>query len=224
MAKILLDIGAHLGETLEIARNRRWEFDTIWSFEPAPQCWPALDRLADDRTRVMRFGLWTENARLPLYDPGAIGASMFHGKGGASTSVDAEFRDAAAWFHEHVSASDEVLMKVNCEGAECDLLDHLLASGELTKVDELVVHFDVRKVPGQEHRERETRARLDAAGVPYRPAEAIFFGRNTQEKTANWLRWYHSSRLGRLRYSVLRRVEFAVRVPLWRLRQRRRAG
>jgi hypothetical protein len=149
---------------------------------------------------------------------------MFEGKALTGTAVDAEFRDAAVWFREHLSSDDEVVVKVNCEGAECDLLDHLVASGELAKVDELVVHFDVRKVPGQEHREAETRARLDAARIPYRPAESIFFGRNTQEKTANWLGWYHASRFGRLRYSVLRRAEFAVRVSLWRLRQRRSAA
>lgn len=84
----------------------------------------------------------------------------------------------------------------------------------------MLVHFDVRKVPGQESREAETRRRLDAAGVTYRPAGQLFFGRTIQEKTRNWLAWYHAGPVARLRYSVLRRAEFAARVRVHRLRVR----
>lgn len=220
MAKVMIDVGAHLGETLSVAMDPRWSFDRIYCFEPAPQCWPALHELADARVEVLPFGLWSEDASLTLYDPGSIGASVHRSKPSHGDEVEINVVDAAGWFAQNVSADDEVVMKLNCEGAECEVLDRLLDTGELSKVDELVVHFDVRKVPGQEHREAATRRRLDHAGVNYQPAEALFFGRNTQEKTRNWLSWYHASGVAKLRYSVLRRVEFALRRQVYGLRHR----
>lgn len=220
MAKVMIDVGAHLGETLAVAMEPAWGFDRIYSFEPAPVCWPALHELADDRVEVLPFGLWSSDETLTLYDPGSIGASVHRSKPSHGASVEIQVRDAAVWFRENVRASDEVVMKLNCEGAECEVLDRLLDEGELSKVDELLVHFDVRKVPGEERREADTRERLDRAGVSYRPAEQLFFGRTTQEKTRNWLAWYHAAGPARLKYSVLRRAEFAVRARVYYLRVR----
>lgn len=218
--KLFLDIGAHIGETLTVAQDPRWAFDRIFCFEPAPQCWEHLESIADDRTEILRFGLWNADTCRTLHDPGLIGASIFANKADSSDTIDVELRDAAKWFHANISVDDEVVMKVNCEGAECDVLDHLLESGELAKVDELVVHFDVRKVPGLEERELLTRAGLAAQAVPYHAAEDVFFGRNVTEKTRNWLDWYHSSRLGRIRHTVGRRTEFALRTRLYNYRHR----
>lgn len=221
MVKVMIDVGAHIGETLGVAMDPTWAFDRIYSFEPAPVCWPALEAMADDRVRILHFGLWSSDETMTLYDPGAIGASVHRSKEPDGPAVEIEVRDAAEWFRDNVDAGDQVVMKLNCEGAECEVLDRLLDTGELAKVDELLVHFDVRKVPGLESREAETRRRLDQAGISYRPAEQLFFGRNTPEKTRNWLSWYHASGIAKLRYSVLRRGEFAVRRRVYELRQRR---
>lgn len=220
MSVVFLDVGAHLGETLSVAMQPQWGFDRIYSFEPAPECWATLEALADDRVEILKFGLWSSDETLVLHDPGTIGASLSDGKRTSDRTVEVDVRDVATWFAEHLDPDDEVVVKINCEGAECDVLDRLLDSGEIAKIDEMAVHFDVRKVPGKEHRETTTRARLDALGVSYRPAEAIFFGRNTGEKTANWLAWYRATGVNRWKYSVIRRGEFAVRVAVFRLRHR----
>ena len=219
MKKVLVDVGAHTGETLSVAMQEKWGFDQIYSFEPASPCWPSLDRMADDRVKILRFGLWSQDAQMILHDPGSIGASVHQSKAARPNSLLAEFKDAAKWFDDNIDPSDEVVVKLNCEGAECEILDRLLEAGHLENVSELLIHFDVRKVPGQEFREAETRHALDRAGVRYRSAETIFFGRNTQEKTANWLAWYNAKGVRKLRYSLVRRVEFAIRRPAYRLRK-----
>lgn len=219
MAKVLLDIGAHLGETLSVALDPRWAFDEIHCFEPAPSCWPELERLADDRVTVHRFGLWDRDATLRLYNPGTIGASVHTGKDPALDSAEIEVRDAGRWFADNVSPDDHVIAKINCEGAEVEILERLLDTGELAKVDELLIHFDVRKIAGLEGAEARLRDRLDRSGVSYRPAEQLFFGRNTEEKTANWLAWYHAPAWRRPQYSLLRRLEFAARVWLYERRR-----
>jgi FkbM family methyltransferase len=220
MTRTFLDIGAHLGETLAVAGDPRWGFEEIHAFEPGSACWPSLDSIADERVKIHRFGLWSEDASLVLHDPGAIGASLFGAKSLTEEVETVELRDASTWFREHLAPSDEVVAKINCEGAEVEILRSLLDSGEIRKIDELVVHFDVRKVPGMESEEADVRSRLEDAGVPYHAAEQILFGRNVTEKTHNWLEWYFSGRLGRFRHEVIRRNEFRFRVRLYDLRHR----
>jgi len=219
--RIFLDIGAHVGETLTVAVDPKWGFDRIYAFEPAPQCWTALEQLADERVEVLRFGLWSQDAEVDLYDAGSIGASVFAEKGNSSVSTTARMVDAAQWFGANLSSGDEVIAKMNCEGAECEVLDHLVATGEILKLDALLVHFDVRKVPGLEYKERETRKRLERLGVPYRAADDICFGRNVGEKTTNWLNWQSAGWLGRWYYAYVRRVEFWFRTRVYEFRTRR---
>jgi hypothetical protein len=159
---------------------------------------------------------------MTLHDPGTVGASLYEAKRLSTATAEVELREAGRWFFDNVSTDDEVVMKLNCEGAECELLDHLIASGELSKVDELLIHFDVRKVDGLQDREHTTRRALDATGVPYRAAESILFGRNISEKTSNWLHWYHAPSWQRPAYSILRRAEFAARIALYTARNRHR--
>lgn len=223
MARVFLDVGAHVGETLAVVIDPRWGFDRIYCFEPSPDCWDAIDTLADDRVELLRFGLWSSGTTMELHDSGEIGASLFETKAIGDGAARVELRDAAEWFADNVSHYDRVVMKLNCEGAECEVLDRLLDSGEIHKVDELVVHFDVRKVPGMEHREAVTRRRLKATGVHYHSADDVFFGRDVTEKTANWMEYQSAGPLGRFRHRVLRRAEFATRIRVYQLRQRYRA-
>lgn len=221
MAKVLLDIGAHLGETLSVALEPMWGFDRICSFEPAPQCWAALEEFDDPRVELYRFGLWSEDSSAPLYGSGEIGASLFAQKESGDGVSVIELRKASTWFRDHLDPQDEIVMKVNCEGAEYDLLVDLINSGELSSVSFLVVHFDVLKIPGREHLAKELTRRLRGADIAFLDAADIYFGRTTQEKTRNFLRWYHASSVGRLWWAYGRRLEFSARTALYRVRTRR---
>jgi FkbM family methyltransferase len=220
MSRVFLDIGAHVGETLEVVKEPRWGFDRIYCFEPAPQCWDRLEALVDDRVRLFRFGLWSCDTSMPLHEPGEIGASVFGSKSSGAPADTVALRDVSVWFAEHLSDEDHVVAKINCEGAEIEIISRLLDTGQIRELDELLVHFDIRKVPGQEHREAEIRGRLDGSSVPYRAAESIFFGRNVQEKTRNWLSWYQAGPAKRPWYSVVRRVSYSARCGVAAVRGR----
>jgi len=218
--KVFLDIGAHIGETLSVVRHPRWAFDRIVCFEPAPVCWPQIEVLTDERVEVCKFGLWSEDTTMTLHNPGHVGASIATDTTDLTESVDCAFRDAAAWFAENVSAEDTVYAKINVEGAEADLIERLFNSGELSKIDHLLVHFDVRKAPSLAHREPEVRRQLVASGVEFQPAEDIQFG-GVIRGTRNWLRWVEGSPLTRdLRFKVLRRGGHAVRLRLYPSKRR----
>ena len=121
----------------------------------------------------------------------------------------------------HLEPDDVVWLKLNCEGSECVVLDHLDDEGVLERVDHLLVHFDVEKIPVARVRRRtDTRRRLDASGVEWIEAGEILFGRSHAKKTANWLAWTEASKLAQVPLRHLARWEFRARQILYPLKQR----
>lgn len=228
----MLDVGGHRGQTLVEVVKPRWRFDAIWTFEPAAECWPLLQPLYDgDRVQLEPAGWWTEDTSMPLHDPGEIGASVYADKARSGTTQAARFIDCAAWIDTNLRPDDIVWVKLNCEGAECAILEHLLDTGRITRLRHLLVHFDAEKIPEIADRADAVRRRLDQAGVAYAEPGQIWFGRGHAAKTANWLAWTEAGPVARLRYSILHRGVFRARQLLYpakvRLRQamgRRSAG
>lgn len=196
--RVFLDVGAHEGSTLHAVRDPKYAFDRIYCFEPASACWPALEAVADARVEVCRFGLWKETAERRLYDPGSRGASLFADKFTSEPAGEVcRFVRATDWFRDRLAADDEIYVKLNCEGAECDIVEDLLDSGELTRVRSVMIDPDVRKVPSLAHREQELRERLAAAGLKnYVLEEEVMIGRTHRARIQNWLRVAGAERRG----------------------------
>lgn len=218
--RVFLDIGAHQGETLDEVIRPAWSFDRIVCFEPASSCWSSIVALADDRVQLVRAGLWDRDTEMELHDPGRIGASLTAGKAVSGDVETCTVLDAGRWFAENLLPDDIVFAKINVEGAECDLIDRLAATGQLRRLAHLLVHFDVLKIHGQEHRAGEAAAVLDASGIDWIDARRIMFGRSHGLKTANWLRYAESARLGRLWQLHAVRLVFRARQAGYRARER----
>jgi FkbM family methyltransferase len=170
--KIFLDVGAHTGETLPAVLDPRFAFDRVVCFEPAPACWPRLRRVQDTRVSVEPFGLWRDTTLMTLHDPGEIGASLFEKKYSHGTDNEQIMVvKASDWFAGNLRREDEVYAKLNVEGAEADILEDLIATGEITKLSALLVHLDIRKVPSQRERADEIVAALERSGIPFAVAD-----------------------------------------------------
>jgi FkbM family methyltransferase len=187
--KVFLDVGAHEGWTLHAVRDPKYGFDRIYCFEPARACWPALEAVADGRVRVCRYGLWNRTGEHELYDPGSRGASLFADK--FRTTPDQEpirLVRATDWFREHLRQGDEIYLKLNCEGAEVDIVEDLLDSNELARVRSAMIDPDVRKIPSVAHRERELRERLAASGLQnYFMEDEVMVGSTHRARIQHWL-------------------------------------
>ncbi len=141
--RIFLDVGAHVGQTLKAVRDL--PFDRIHCFEPVPQHWPILRKLAGERAAIEEFGLWGSNAKVKLYDPGSMGASLWQREGRGTHYTTCQMRDATDWFAANIAEADEVYMKLNCEGAELDILTNLIENNALPT--HTLVMFDAHKIP-----------------------------------------------------------------------------
>jgi len=192
---VFVDVGVHRGQTLDEVLSPLWAFDHVYGCEPDPEA------LADLRTR---YGADIASGRLTLV-PAALssttgkahlygsndggGATLFEGKTNIDAAVVRTIDTLRASEFVHQLPTDAlVLMKLNCEGAECDILADLIDSGEIHRIGRLVVDFDIRKVRGRRGDARRTIHRLQQAGFDrYHLAENVLVGKTHQERVRNWL-------------------------------------
>lgn len=193
MRKIFLDVGGHLGQTIEEVIKPLYRFDTIYCFEPFPPCADILaDKFDDPRFQLLRYGLSNVTQSLTFHTNGAgdMGASVkTHPDDPKTIVTECPFVRASDFFAEHIAADDLVVMKLNCEGSECDIMNDLMDSGEVRKIDNVMIDFDVRKYPSHAHEEPALKARMAETGftnVSF--CEQVMRGRGHQGRIANWLR------------------------------------
>lgn len=175
---------------------------------------------SDQRVEVCKFGLSDRDQTIPLHNAGTVAASIAGDKDPVSPTTDCEFRSASEWFADNLSRDELVYVKINVEGAEAALVADLCASGEVGKIDHLLIHLDVRKFPSLAHLAQPLLNQLDESGIEYRTAESIEFGGVTRG-TKNWLKWCDANERYRdFRYVTLSRWEHAVRLRLYPLKVR----
>jgi hypothetical protein len=170
--KIFLDVGSNQGQTISSILepmhgfNRtfcKYAFDRIHGFEPVPELHRAVsEKYPGKQFSFYPFGLWKETCERPIYSPGTQSGSIFADKINVdpAQSLMCRFVRAADWFRDHLSETDEVYVKLNCEGAEADIIDDLLDSNEYRKITSMAVAFDVNKIPSQSNREEMVKRRL----------------------------------------------------------------
>jgi FkbM family methyltransferase len=163
MRRVFLDIGAYNGITTTQVLASTYRFDRFYCFEPQAFLCQQIRQIHDPRITVCQYGLGKTTGPATFYRGSTLaGASIYPGKRfrGPVRELDGDLVAAGEWFREHLSDDDIVIARMNCEGAECDILEDLFASGEYRKLSGLAVVFDIQKVPGHGAREGAVRERL----------------------------------------------------------------
>ncbi|WP_171114536.1 MULTISPECIES: FkbM family methyltransferase [Streptomyces] len=162
--RVFLDVGGHYGETLDVALDPRWGFERIYSFEPAKPCRRILEGFRDSRVHIVPAGLSSRTGQATLFGAGLLGASVYADKSelgdGHARPETIDLVRATDWLLANTSGDDEIYLKLNCEGSECDVLEDLLDSGSISRVRSIYVDFDIRKIPSQAHRHAIVEDRL----------------------------------------------------------------
>lgn len=197
--RIFLDVGANTGQTLAAVLDPEFRFDEIYCFEPVKSCWKELQNVAEKyqfasnvTVRIVPWGLWNQNGDKLIIEPGSLGGSIFKKNKSRSDATElCRFVRASEWFAANIEEGNTVFLKLNCEGAECDIIDDLLDSGQFGKVTYMMVDFDVRKIASQKHRQAEIMARFETAGIKYprfATSKEVMRGATHQDRIKNWLR------------------------------------
>lgn len=161
---VLIDLGANCGNSYMLfkqkleSRPERFEY---YLFEPNPYLIDGYLRQLEETERhvtIIPSAAWIEDGSISFYldsneskkscDPNSNknpqGASSIykdehHPRSGNRISVTTI--DVNNWMLHHVNMFDYCILKVDIEGAEYELLRHLMAGGALALVDELYVEF-----------------------------------------------------------------------------------
>lgn len=197
--KIFLDVGAHCGQTLEEVIRDNYHFDIIHCFEPMPgeyerlrekfKTWPSSEKII-----FHNYGLLDRTTSLELYGTNTdMGASIFPNKNrmqGREKATTCKFVRASEFFAENIKESDVVVMKLNVEGSECIILNDLLDTRECFKIDNVMIDFDIRKVPDKQNDELVLLERFKKEGFTnYSLCENVMKGkgRTHQKRIRSWL-------------------------------------
>jgi FkbM family methyltransferase len=208
--KIFVDVGAHYGETLDVALDPRWGFDLVFCLEPSSDCISILKSFHDTRIVVQQLGLSGVTTSAVLYGAGELGASLhpdkkFISNPGVKLKQELiSIRRASEWFKENIPENSKVFLKINCEGCECEILSDLLDSGVSSQICSLYVDFDVRKIERLAHLQGVIESRLQNEKVDYITPEMIGSGGNKAVSVwlSKCLTQARSSSMAVLRYKL----------------------
>lgn len=192
--RIFLDVGAHIGETIEEVAKPQYRFDRIVAFEPSAACFPALQAFAkaDPRVQIVQAGLSNRDGEVPLFQAGSVAGSVI---GELGVTIDhgnavehVKLIETGPWLSANTNEDDLICMKVNCEGSEVDVIENLLDTGTLKRIYSLMISWDIRMYPGGLARERALRKRLKMTGLDnYCSSDDGMIGPSHGARIAFWL-------------------------------------
>lgn len=173
MAKCFIDCGAFTGDTCNLFMERPEIFGVadptgyeIYAFEPGKQHW---DFHFPDRVTLINKAAWTRDGRI-AYAGGA-------GNQGATVVADPDdFRgglptveciDFDQWL-ERFEGYEEVIVKLDIEGAEFPVLEKLFASGRVGLITRLFVEFHDQRFPNGAARRLALLEAISDSGLPFR--------------------------------------------------------
>jgi FkbM family methyltransferase len=191
--KIFLDIGGHDGQTLNEIASGRYDFDEIYCFEPMPTEYNILvDRFKDNNVKICNFGLLDKTEERNIYGTNRdMGASIYQEKYDLDNKFQqtlCSFIEASIFFKNNISENDLVTVKLNCEGSEILILNNLLESNEIFKIDNAMIDFDIRKVIGHQHEAQLLLNSFNEKGFKnYCLENDVMIGDTHENRIANWL-------------------------------------
>jgi FkbM family methyltransferase len=170
---IALDCGANLGNITEILAKTG---ATVYAFEPNPFAYKKLTEKVEGFGNVtcINKGVWDKNTTIKLYlhqlaenddEFWSFGSSIIKQKGNInkSRSVEAEIIDLTE-FIENLEKNID-LLKIDIEGAECELLEKFIEKELYKKVKITLVETHDRKIQGQKEKTDRVRNLIKAKNI-----------------------------------------------------------
>lgn len=188
--RIFLDVGSHLGETLDEVLDQYHNYDKVYAFEPSQSCFNILiENYKHGNLIINKYGLSNVTGEATLYDTGTAGASIYKDKCDLvhrSCIEKVKLVEASSWILENTSHDDIIYLKLNCEGSECDIIENLIQKGVYDRISHIMIDFDVRKIPSQKHREDYIRNMIYGK-TNIHTCDTVMIGKTHRDRIRNWL-------------------------------------
>ena len=144
-----IDCGANKGQSIAWAIDHYKDDDlVINSFEPQVENFEVIEDLYGDKENIAihNLAVWTRDEKKTFYPQiwGArTGSSLVEGKYSTDPNVKVEVDciDLAKWVKENNIIDAHTILKIDIEGAEYDIIPHLLEAGIQDLVDEWFIEW-----------------------------------------------------------------------------------
>lgn len=157
MRHIFIDLGAYNGDTIEMfCKGEMIPLEVpiteyaIYAFEPNPVIFHTLKWEGKAMSCVFdNKAAWTENGTIEFTIDNAsspLGSTLMKSKKiwGKGTIIEVESFDFSEWIKQF--KDDDVIVKMDIEGAEFPILEKMIADGTLSIIKKLFVEMHPNKV------------------------------------------------------------------------------
>lgn len=148
---VLIDCGASNGSALGELESQFGPFTHVWAIEPNPDNARLISR-DDPRIEIVEAAVSTSYGNSKLYlsdqfDGSTLYPEKISGNIRRDRFIEISTIDFADWLHRTVESADRVVCKMDIEGAEFDVLEHLLRTKQIQCIDLLLVEWHVSRFP-----------------------------------------------------------------------------
>jgi len=144
-----IDAGAYTGDTVRLFLDKVPEADQyeIHCFEPDLRI--VFDPQLIDRVHLYPSAVWVKDGTVDLFVGKPESSSVFgHKTTGhlSPTPITVPCIDFSRWLDQHIGVEEKVILKLDIEGAEYAVLNHLLKTGAIDAISQLYVDWHWNKI------------------------------------------------------------------------------
>jgi FkbM family methyltransferase len=165
MKNILIDCGAHLGQTIDCFKlsnaykNKKWE---IYSFEAITDLSKIIFKKHPD-INIINKAVWINDGTINFFQTKIKknyikNENLLHGQGSSlmvekksgdldiENPINIECIDLSNWIKTNFSINDNIWLKIDIEGAEYEVLKNLIDTNIITYIKKLFIEFHYEKI------------------------------------------------------------------------------
>lgn len=159
MRKIFIDAGGNNGCSVRKFRKKYDERNLyeIYSFEPNEKFFNCYSEFTNHK--LIKSAVWTHDGKLEFYlskEHDAAGSSLYKDK------IDPRYKksiivdngvqigciDFSNWIVKNFNKEDEIILKMDIEGAEYEVLRKMITDGSIEYIDRIYIEWHYMKIPG----------------------------------------------------------------------------
>jgi FkbM family methyltransferase len=154
MKHVFIDCGANVGQSIETFKRYRtdWEQFEIHSFEANPNLKKHFDKYSTLKNfNFHSTAVWISDGNIKFYidaSSTAFGSSLNVDKDNVSDSrfelIDSI--DISNWIFSNFKQDDFIILKLDIEGSEYDVINHMIDTNSISYINILFVEFHDHKL------------------------------------------------------------------------------
>jgi len=151
---VYIDLGAHKGALLEKVVNGFDDIDLFIAFECVPNLYKRVDERFKNnpKVKVLNKAVSCSNGELTFYvdsrknKPSGAGEGSTLIKGIYNDEIIVESVDFSDYLEQNFDESDNIIVKLDIEGYEYELLDHLIDTGNIKYINKMFCEWHEAKL------------------------------------------------------------------------------